>query len=373
MPHSEFFEIGVAELLAIKPVLQEATIRTPGTTLNALVHMAAAMAEEVEWEGARADAAAFLDTARGDDLTRYVASEHGIARHGATSAVVPLTFARVTDTDEATVPAGTTVRADVNGLTVRVKTDFAATWAVGDTSEKVVRATAVQTGPDANVADLDVFTVIESTLSDATITVTNNEAAAGGNLAESDEDLVARVRDALARAARGTVPAIRIGCLEVDTVREASVFEVLDADGLPAGGVSVVIADATGQSNAELEALVSAELYEWRPAGCPVEIDSASVVYQDITLAVTWEPGQATPENVAFLQSAVRARVDRLDPRAAPVDQDPEDTCLLTHDVIKEVRPLVPGLKRIVSVTVPAGTVEPEPGQVIRAGTITVS
>jgi len=371
MPHGEFFEIGVAEMLAQKPELQEDTLRSSGTTLNALIHIAAAMAEEIEWEGAKADADGFLDTAKGDALTRYVASEYGIARHGATSAIVSLTWSHTDDAAEVTIDAGTVVSAEIDGVRVRFTLDDSVTWGAADSSDKTAYATSVQTGPDNNVPAGSI-TTIESTLSDSTVTVTNAERAAGGNLAESDEDLVARVRDVAARAVRGTIEAIRLGCLEIAAVREASVFETVDSEGDPTGGVYVVISDTSGNGNAALAAEVLAELEEWRPAGCPVTITGATPVLEAITVVAVWWPGQATPANVELLKSAIRARVNRLDPRAAPADATVEDEAVLTHAVITEVRPLVPGLKKL-TVTLPVGSVEPDTGEVIRAGLITVS
>lgn len=371
MPHGELFEIGVAELLAQKPELQEETIRAPGTTLNMLLHVAAAMAEEIEYEGAVADANGFLDTARGDALTRYVASEYGIARHGATSAVVSLTLSHTDDADEVTVDAGSVFAADVAGVRVRFTLDTAVFWATGDDSDKTAYATSVQTGPDVNV-QAGTITAIESALDDSTITVTNAERAAGGNLAETDEDLVARVRDTGARAVRGTVAAIRIGCLEVPSVREASVFESVDDEGTPIGGIYIVISDTSGNGNAALAADVVLELENWRPAGSAVTVVGATPRYEDIAVTAVWDAGQATTANVELLKSAIRARVNKLDPRAAPADQTAEDECLLTQAVIYEVRGLVPGLKRI-TVTLPAGTVEPDTGEVIRAGAVTVN
>lgn len=371
MPHGEFFEIGVAEMLTQKPELNEETLRARGVTLNALVHMAAAMAEEIEWEGAKADADAYLDTAKGDALTRYVASEYGIPRYGATSAIVSLVFSRTDDTDETTIDAGTVVSADIAGTRIRFTLDAAVAWAAGDSSDKAVFATSILTGPDNNIPEGEIDT-IETAISDTSVSVENPARAAGGNLAESDEDLVARVRDVTARAVRGTLDAIRLGCLEVPQVREAAVFESVDSEGSPTGGVYVVISDTSGNGNAALAALVLAELEEWRPAGLPISVVGATPRYEDIAVVAVWWPGQATPANVELLKSAIRARVNKLDPRASPADATPEDECLLTVAVILEVRPLVPGIKRL-DVTTPAGTVEPDTGEVIRAGTITVT
>lgn len=364
MPHGEYFEIGVAEALAQKPDLQEETIRTPGTTINMVVHIGAAMAEEVEFEGALADANGFLDTARGDALTRYVASEHGIARHGATGAIVELVASRTDDTDYAELEAGFVVVADG----VRFALDTPVAWEAGDDADKVVFATSVLTGAENNVQAAREWSA-ESTLPEAGITFANAARAAGGNLAESDEGLVARVRDVGARAVRGTLAAIRIGALEVPEVREASVFESVDGSGIPTGGVYVVVSDTSGNGNAALAALVSDELEDWRPAGCAIEVVGATPRYEDITGVAVWDAGQATAANVQTLKDTLRARVNRLVPRAGSTA---EVECLLSHAILTEVRPLVPGLKRFTP-TLPVGTVEPDLGEVIRAGTITVS
>lgn len=363
MPHGEFFEIGVAEALAQKPELQEETVRTTGTSLNMLVHVAAAMAEEVEFEGAQADAAGFLDTARGDALTRYVASEYGIARHGPTSAIVELVVSRTSGDDYAELVPGFVVQADG----VRFALDTLVAWEIGDVTDKVVFATSVMTGPENNVQALRTWTA-ESSPPEG-VSFANPARAAGGNIDEGDEALIARVRDVGSRAVRGTLTAIRLGALEVAEVREVSVFESLDANGAPSGGVFVVISDGAGNGNAALVAKVRAELGNWRPAGCAVEIFGATPRIEPISGVAVWEPGQATAANVAVLRDALRARVNRLVPRSGT---PAEVECLLSHAVLTEVRPLVPGLRQFTP-TVPVGTIEPAVGEVIRAGTITVT
>jgi uncharacterized phage protein gp47/JayE len=315
-----------------------------------------------------ADEAGYLDTARGDALTRYAASEYGVERHGTTSSVVPLTLSRTAPAPEVVIAPGS-VFATEDG--VRFATDAEVFWADGDATDKVVMATSVGVGPDMNVAS-GTITVIESALDDATITVTNAEPAAGGNVEEKDEDLVARLRDDAARKVRGTTEAIRLGCLEVDAVREASVFEGEDGTGVPTGGVTIVVSDETGNGNAAMTGEIETILKEWRPAGCYAEVIAATPVLESIAVTATWDPGCATLGNRNLLIAATVARVNKLDPRAS--SGTPETSCLLTHDVILEVRPLIQGLRKI-QVTTPAGTVQPAHGKVIRTNTglVTVS
>lgn len=370
MPHGEFFEIGVAEALAQRTDLQEETLRSPGTTLNLFLHVAAAMAEEVEWQGARADADGYLDTARDDALTRYVASEYGIVRHGATAARVVLEFGR--DGSDATeVPAGAVVSGEHLGTRVRFTTDAPVTWGNGDTAAKFVGATAVQVGPESNVP-LRTITTLETTVSDPTIEVTHDQWAAGGNLGESDEDLVARVRDFGARQVRGTLEAVRLGALEVPAVRSASVAELIGTEmtDVELWGYVVVVSDASGIGNESLSSEVRETLRAWRPVGVPFAVDFARITQVAITVIASWDPGVATADSVEALKAAIRARVNQLKARANP--EVAEDECLLTHAVITEVRPTVPGLKRL-TVTTPSAVVTTPPlGWVIRAGEITV-
>lgn len=362
MPHGEFFEIGVAEALAQKQDLGEETVRTRGTWINALIHVAAAMAEEIEWQGAQADADGYLDTARGDALTRYVASEYGIPRHGATAAVVPLVFSRAGSLP-AEVPAGAVIAGDHLGTRVRFTTDAPVEWGSGDTSNKYVSATAVQLGPESNIPP-ETLDTIETTVTDTTITVTHLEWASGGNLEESDEDLVARVRDFGSRQVRGTESAVRIGALETPSVRGVSVAEVAS------GGYTVVVSDASGLGNAALAAAARAQLRAWRPIGVPFEVDFSTIEQVAITVVASWDLGRGGTADVEILKAAIRGRVNQLATRANAVSA--EDECLLTHAVITEVRPTVPGLKRL-QVTLPVAVVTtPDVGVALRAGEVIV-
>jgi hypothetical protein len=369
MPHEVFFEIGVAEALRRRPDIAEETIRAAGSTIGAVIHIAAAMAEEVEYDGVMADDAGYLDTARGDALTRYVASEYGEARHGATAARVELRLTR-TGTAEVTLPSGF---AWSSGEGVVFATDVDVYWPASDTSPKTVPATATEVGPQTNLPANRTWTAIGA-LPDASIAAANLAPAAGGNAEEPDDALVARVRDLQSRRIRGTLGAIVLGAQDVPQVRKATAFEALDAQGKPSGGVVLAVADDAGRANAALAEAVRAAEDEWRPAGCFLQTLESTPVEVAISVQTVWAPGYGALADKATVQATVAARVNRLLPRSSPANAPANPESVLTHDVIKEVRPLVPGLLRL-SVLTPAGTVEPAQGQVIRTrpGLVVVS
>lgn len=360
MPHDVFFEIGLAETLYRRPDLAAETIRARGSTIGALLHAAAAMAEEVEFDGVVADDDGYLDSARGNALTRYVASEYGEARKGASASTVPLVLSR-TGIAEVLVDAGTGFVC-AEGVEVTLDTDV--WWAAGDVSDKEVAATSAGVGPDMNLPAGRSWSAV-GTLPDATITAANVEVAAGGNAEEKDEELVARVRDAVSRKVRGTVAACRLGALEVPDVRSAAVYETRDGQGNQSGGIVVTVGDSTGAGNAALAERVLTELEEWRPAGSWATADGSVPVLTSITVTTVWDAGFGTLSDQAALKSVIAAAVNRLKPRAAPADADAEEECRLTAEVISEVRSFVPGLKKLTP-TVPVGTVEPDQFEVIR-------
>ena len=362
MGHSEWFDLAKATMLARNPLLREETIDLEGTTLNMTCHAIAACADEAEAQQAIEAEGNYLDTARGDALTRLVASDYGVQRKGATSAVVTLTLSR-TGGGDITVPAGS-VFATSDG--VRFTLDLDLEWLAGGRLPLNATATSVTVGPGVNVA-ADSIQVVESTLDDATIVVTNVEPAAGGSDDETDEELVARVRDVEARAVRGVAEAIRLGALTVARVRSASVYEAVDAEGVPTGGGVMVIADSVGQANQALIDEVTEAIKEYRPLGGYVDVTGATVDEVTIIVAAVWEPGKGTPANAAALKSAVVARVNRLASRAAPSGADSSSyaDAILDQSAIAEVRPLVTGLRKV-TMTLPVGTTTPDAGHVIR-------
>lgn len=360
MPHSDFFEIVLDELLDGESDLTEAAIRTAGTNANRFAAAIAAAAEHVQFELSQEVAALYLDTARGDRLRRLVSSDFGVEAHGETAARATVTLSR-------TATAATTIDADAVFTTsagIRFTLDVPVVWALDDVSDKAGLVTCTTTGTTGNV-DAGTITQIETALDDATITVTNPQPASGGAPQESDEALIERVRSYIARQRRGTVEALRLGALDVPEVRTVDVYESLDLDGRQNGGAYVIVGDDLGRANDLLLAAVSDEIREWRPAGIYVAGIGSTLVEESITVVATWAPGQATAANVASLKRAIVARVNNLIPRSAPDGQTADIACQLRHAVLHEAARTVPGCKGITP-TLPVGTVIPDFGEVIR-------
>lgn len=360
MPYSDFFEIVVDELLDGETDITEAAVRTKGTNANRFASAIAAAAEQVQFELTQGVAGLYLDTARGPTLRRLVASDFGVEAHGETAARATVTLSR-TATAATTIDALTTF---VTPSGLRFTLDVPVVWALDDVSDKPGLVTCTTTGTAGNV-DAGTITQIESSLDDATITVTNPQPASGGAPAESDEALIERARSYVARQRRGTLEAIRLGALDVAEARTVDVHESLDAEGLQTGGVYVIAGDDLGRANDLLLAAITDELEEWRPAGIYVSALGSTLVEESIALVVSWAPGQATAANVASLKRAIVARVNNLIPRSAPDGQTADIACQLRHAIIHEAAKTVPGCKGV-TVTLPVGTVEPDFGEVIR-------
>lgn len=366
MPHNEWFERFVAEVVEISAeasgiaTIREETVRTRGSTLNMQANVVAALCTDMELYHVRQFAVLWLETAEGDALTRLALDRFGVLRHGATSSLVELTLGR-TDTDDLAIPQAFVVRTQTGG--VRFTLDSPVYWADGDTADKAVQATSLRLGSDQNVA-AGTITVLEGSLADTTVTVTNAAAAAGGNERESDDALRARCREAFAQARVGTADAIRRGALDTPQVRKAAVFvPLLAANGRPYGRISVIVGDEDGGSNAALEAAVAEVLKLYQPAGAYVDISGSTVVLEPVTVTAIWHTGQASLANADFLRNAITARVNQLVPRANPDEAEPESE--LDHAILHEVTPTVPGLKKLVP-SIPVGTVSPSLGEVIR-------
>ena len=368
MSFTEWFEIAVHSMAGGDARIAEVA-RTPGTRRWQVCAAIAIAADDQEYRALTQIGGLFGDTARRDRLSRLTADRFDVNRKGETTALAAVRFSR-TGSLQGTIDAGTVLRTSTG---VRFVTDQDVPWGAGDTSDKAVGATALVPGPEGNV-DAGAISAIESSLFDGSITVTNDVAAAGGQAEETDEELLDRYRRAFVTARRATQDAVLQGCLAVDRVREASVFEDLDDAGAPTG-VGYAIISALGDPTA-LVADVEEELRNWRPIGVPVYVSGATVRYESIAGSAVWAPQTATAANVMALRQAIVARVNRLQARAAPAGADVPVECLLTPDVLAEAAATVRdrGCLRFVPTT-PAGTVQPSTGEIIktRLDLVTVS
>lgn len=358
----EWFDRAKAAMLAANASLKAETIDLEGTVLHAECKAIEILGEECEWILAELDADTYLDTAAGAALSRWGADRYKVYRQGATASVVELSLTRPTaGAGGGTISDGTIVKTEAG---TRFRLDEDARFTVSGLGPVVVTATSVLAGSDQNV-DAGTITAWDGAIFDATIEVTNPAAAAGGNEAETDEQYRSRVRTAFVNARKATVAAIRDGALSVDEVREAAVYEYLDASGNEVGAVAVIVADETGASNTTLEDAVDLALDEYRAAGVQAVVSGATVREEAIAYTVVWATGQATSANELATRQAVVAVVNRLDPNGAATAADAPEASQLTPGLIETAVRTIAGVVGV-TVTTPAGAVAPDNGEVIR-------
>lgn len=291
---------GEAELLARRPDLA----LNDGDITEADLHASGAMADAVMRYAALAFKETFLDGAEGDALTLLVNDHLGLVREAATAAQVTLLFIRTSGGAGGTIAAGTTVATqhDASGKQVRFTTDTPVVVGAAANGPFSVVATATVTGRNGN-ADADTVTKIVDTLFDNTFAVDNPDAAAGGNDAESDEELRRRAKSFFLTLRRGTLAALEFGAMQVASVRVATASEDVST-----GLVTVLVGDVDGQSTAQMIEDVEFELENWRAAGTSVTVLGASRVIVVLELVLTVRDGFDVAAAAPAIENAVIAR-----------------------------------------------------------------
>lgn len=372
MTHTEAFEIAAAALVAWEQMnggaLQLTTVRLGGTRSNAICNAIAEALLELDFQAVQRFVHLLVDKASGINLDELSNDHYDETRNGSTASVVELTFARTTTVAELVLPAGmisrTTGQADQDPA--KFALDQAQTLAIG-VSTILATATSVAAGVSQN-AEAGQITVIESK-PQSDLTVTNADRAAGGNPAESDEELRDKIRQVFLAVA-GSLKGIEKGALAVLNVRQARAYEVLDSNGIPDCAVELVVADRSGKSNSTMTAATTAALTAWRGAGIPVNTTGGSPVPQNVTLAMEWRDGFATPANQFAVEIRVAAMMNRLRPNVVDAPGDANADSKLTHAGILAAALAVAGALQTSTVLLPVGTVVPDKGEMIRPGQI---
>lgn len=253
----------------------------------------------------------FFDTANGpevtggaDDLENLAVDHFGtsFARPAAIKATGVVAFSRATTgAGNVTIPAGTVVKtaADANGNSKRFAT-LIAVLMTGLTINASVEA--VDTGTIGNV-DSATVTVIESALTDATITVTNALGMTGGVEAESDAIYRETIKRLILSLSGATAQAIEAAALRVSGVVQATVVEQYktviewnEATNTPIGAafripyVTDYIADANGTASSALITAVKAAIAAVRACGVYIAVVAAEAVVVNWTLSITLNP-----------------------------------------------------------------------------------
>lgn len=255
----------------------------------------------------------YIETAEGAEATgdtddlEFLAKDHfgeGFARSTGSPATGTVTFSRpTTAAGSVTIPKDTVVKTekDANGEEQRFLTESEVIL-TGLTISASVNAAV--NGTEGNVAANKV-TVIESSLTDDTITVDNALAFAGGAGALSDADYREFIRNKVEEIRGATKAAVESAALNVSGVVTAtaiedilSVREVNPADGVPVTPLNIFnivrtrlfIADVNGTASQALIDNVIEAVFGVKACGVTKQVIAASPLSVDWDATVTLNP-----------------------------------------------------------------------------------
>lgn len=257
----------------------------------------------------------YFALAGGTDLEFLATDQFGdtFAKPAASKATGSVTFSRPTSAaGNVVIASGTVVKTakDANGQEIRFVTTEAKTMTGTSVSANVE---AVVAGVAGNVG-IGKLVVLESSLSDPTVTVTNAAAMAGGTEAPDDPEYRELIKSLILALAGATEKAVRGAALSVTGVASVALVTiqrvVIDYD---IGGAQIepgatffripypklYIADASGNSSDALIQAVKDKLVGVRACGVKVEVLGATSVELDWTASVTLNP---SGPNFATLQ-----------------------------------------------------------------------
>lgn len=367
---NDLFRISRDEILSRNTRLTRDVIERPGTDANALVASDAAVGDELVGQLSRVDAAQFLDSAKGAQLTRLVFDRYNLSRKPAAAARVALSWSTAAPNPSAfSIPANTRVmtsdgRQFITTTSVTFPTASSGPITTAARSSKAGLSQQVQAGTVTNITDVPAG-------APADLQVTNPLASAGADDEELDADLTKRARDYFLNARRGTTAAIASAALVVAGVRRAQAFEAIDSGGRPARYVELVISDAftdalvgvtptpgayATQSQVLAADVGGAALDDARACGIYVRVTVAQVILFPVQLGLTFMAG-LDPDPIAFkARAVVVGYVNGLTPGSPFVRAD----CV---DLLRSIPGLIINGGEIVS---PAGNVAPRTLQVLR-------
>lgn len=351
----DYYAIGRRYIATRATRIEPGVIDTQGSDANLFVGSTSYCAHATGQQVADGINSLMLDGAEGDGLDRLAWDRYQLYRKGAAAAIVPLVFARSTVAGGAgTIPTGTRVTT-LTGIEYVMLGNATFT---STTTRTTADARAVQAGKEFQVGRNSVTRFSQpSAIFDTTITVNNEEPAAGGEPVENDDRFKERIRDFWLAAQRGTISAIAYGALTVAGVDSAEAVEVLDL-GIPARLVELFISDSSGVANAALARLVDVALNEWRAGGIFVITYTSVPQLVGAQLALTFQAGINTVQVGANVRDAVVGFINDLGTGRTLYRQE-------LGSVLARFRNqgLIPNESSIVA---PAGDVVPSIGRTLR-------
>lgn len=332
----EIYDLFIREAQSLRPDLTDASV---GSILDLLAGICSTAVAEINALTVAELAKTYFDTANGpeitggaDELERLAVDHFGsdFARPAATNAIGTVLFSRPSSTPgPCLIPAGTIVKTAKNaaGNSQRYQTVADVTMVGTAISASVV---ALDPGPAGNAADGTV-TVVETTLTDTTIVVTNTTAFSGGADRLGDSDYRERIRNLIESLTGSTLRAIEAKAKTVAGVVTATgiekllaVIEYNIATGLPVGGAkyfylpsaTLYVADANGSANDALVALVKAAIDQVDSAGVEVQVVGATPLSLNWTAAITLNPSgpnyAVLVSDPTMIEDAMKAYVNDL-------------------------------------------------------------
>jgi uncharacterized phage protein gp47/JayE len=237
-------------------------------------------------------------TSQGSDLDSFMA-DYGVTRLAAVAATGVVTFSRFTATQQATVPAGSTVQtADgTQSFTVTIDTTNAA-WNAGlnayvlaaNTSSVSVPVQASVAGSGGNVQS-GTITVITAPIPGVD-TVTNASGFTNGIDAESDPALRTRFVLYLASLSKATKTAVGYAVTSTQQGLDYTITENYDYNGtLDYGYFYVVVDDGTGYPPSNLLTNVSNAVDAVRPLCSRFAVFAPVVLTANVTMVLTTAAG----------------------------------------------------------------------------------
>jgi hypothetical protein len=314
----ELYDDFIAELQAQAPQL---TDTNDGSIIDILAGVTSYGVNEITRITLDEFAKTFFSTAHGpevtggpDDLQTLAVDHFGdlFARPAAAKATGSVTFSRpTTGAGNVTIPIGTIVKTapNANGVSQRFQVTAAVTMTGLSISASVE---AIVAGTAGNVLASKV-NIIESTLTDSTVTVNNASAMGGGTETETDAEYRETIRLLIETLRGATLSVIEAKALTVAGVEEATAVEFLQyvneinisnnaliGEYFSIPRVYLYIADVNGTASGALLEAVQTAVDSIRAAGVRVDAQAAVALSQNWTATISLNPGGP---NYATLQT----------------------------------------------------------------------
>jgi uncharacterized phage protein gp47/JayE len=292
---------------------------TVGSTLRAILEANASLALWMQWLLVQVLATTRAATSNGADLDTWCA-DFALTRLAASPAAGRATFARFTPTQQALIPAGTTVRTADGSQSFAVTTDTTnPAWMSAQNgyvlgagvASITVGVVAVLPGSLGNV-QAGAISLLATAVSGID-TVSNAAALSGGLDAEADVALRKRFSSYLASRARGTPLAIGNAIL---SVRQGLSY-TLQENTAPGGGFTMgsflaTIDDGTGSPSTSLLTLVASAIEATRPIGSTYAVQPPNIVIANVSMSISTSATAVHTSISASVVAAVTSAINAL-------------------------------------------------------------